>query len=545
MSSKVTPCVTIMICVAGCSSTTSQDLPHTRSLPMPDFDVVETSNVEVDTIDHKKAPTTLLAKPNANVANKPSTVDLPVGIFKETPPPRPTFTAKFETVPDSFLKGALRERKSLQVKPFFTTLKPQAPTPPKPLQTAEAILEPVIKVNPPQTIIVPEPIAYTEYVSVGPEYFGHDSEIAPYVISRAPNAPIPNKNYVVAKPVAILPKTFASEANNHNKANKLPVPLPRLRPSQPGPDPQPVPETEFVGILPPRPTPDPRRTPPEPVPRIPIRVATDRLAVLPPRKDTLEEIERKRETRVKNKPPKSSGWSSAAEKALRGLKAPRDEQPDPPVYRVTVAPPTRPDTKIASLSPSIEPVDIVPSNLSEVTSNDPVAGKVFTPLPKKKPDPRPEGIQVAGSLSGVRTRSPRTLQTPPANDRAVSSNCLVNKGSNERMILVCEGVDVSKAEVLRAIVEGESAFRGLRKFDTMQDVIANYGFNAERFNAMSQGPRSARDLAFLRALRKSGKKIRVKGRSFDLYLMKGDIQLATVLIEQVSEVEMPASIRYN
>ncbi len=545
MSNKVTPCVTVMICVAGCSSTTSQDLPHTRNFPAPQFDLSKPSSAPVETRRHERSLAELLETPNANIANKPSTVELPVDVFKDIPPPAPVFSAKFETVPDGFLKGASGEKKSPEVKPFFTPLRPQAPAPPKPAQTAEAILEPLIKVNPPKTVMLPEPIAYAEYVSVGPEYFGLGSEIAPYVISRSPTAPPPKENYVITTPVAILPKTFVAEADIPNVDEQPTSPLPRLRPSRQIPDPQPLPDTEFAAVIPPRPLPDPRRAPAEPAPRIPIRIAAERPAVLQPREDTLEGIERKRETRVRNEPPKSSGWSSAAEKALRGLKAPRDEQPDTRVYRVTIAPPVERETKISSLSPSIELVDTAPPDLSKVTSDDLAANSAVTPPPKKKPTPRPEGIQVAGSLSGVKTRTPRTIQTPPANDRATASNCFVNKGSNDRMILICEGVDVSKTEVFRAVVEGESAFRGLRTFDSTQDVVAIYGFNAERFNAMSQGPRSARDLAFLRALRKSGKKIRVKGRSFDLYLMKGDIRLATVLIEQVSEVEMPASIRYN
>jgi len=188
---------------------------------------------------------------------------------------------------------------------------------------------------------------------------------------------------------------------------------------------------------------------------------------------------------------------------------------------------------------------VPPADFSIVTSDELAADSLFAPQPRQKPRRGRDGLQVAGTVSGVTTKRLNSITTKPANDIRPPSVCLVNRGSNDRMILICEGVDVSKSDIFRSVVEGESAFRGLRLFDETPAVIDSYGFNPERFNAMSQGPRSARDLAFLRALRESRQQIRVKGRLFDLYLMKGDKRLATVLIEQVSEVEMPASIRAN
>jgi len=320
--------------------------------------------------------------------------------------------------------------------------------------------------------------------------------------------------------------------------------MPRSRPSEQPPDPAPSQNVEVAGILAPRPTPDPRRAPTEQAPRLPFRITTERLPALQPREDTLEDIDQKRQSLTKSEPPKPSGWSSAVQKELATPRTPEDRPPELPLYKVIVSPAENLDTELASLSPEISLADIAPPDLSLVTSDDLAAGSAYAPPPRKKPTRTPEGLQVAGTASGVQTRSLKSIETRAANDSTAAS-CLVNKGSNDRMILVCEGVDVSKAQVFRAVVEGESAFRGLRAFDSTQDVLTIYGFNAERFNAMSQGPRSARDLAFLRALRKSGREIRVKGRPFDLYLMKGDNRLATVLIEQASDVEMPASIRYN
>ena len=207
-----------------------------------------------------------------------------------------------------------------------------------------------------------------------------------------------------------------------------------------------------------------------------------------------------------------------------------------PTYRVSVAPPQSIETTVASLSPVL-PIETSALPDLSVASDDDLADDFFrTPTPN--PKPRPTGlVQVAGRVAGFSGQPLQTIASQPANDTSAASGCLVNRGSNDRMILICEGVDISQAHVFRAVVEGESAFRGLRAFDAPDAVISTYGFNSERFAAMSQGPKSARDLAFLRALRKSGKQIRVKGRPFDMYLMKGDNSLATVLVEQVAMSE--------
>ena len=135
---------------------------------------------------------------------------------------------------------------------------------------------------------------------------------------------------------------------------------------------------------------------------------------------------------------------------------------------------------------------------------------------------------------------PQPAEATGAETALSPADCFVNRGSNERMILVCQGNDVSPSQVFRAVTEGESAFRGLRDFDTADRVIGTYGFNTTRFRAISQGPSDATDLAFLRALRRSRRSVQVKGRPFDMYLMKGDRSVATVLIEQAMAPERSA-----
>ena len=545
MSNKVTPCVTIMICVAGCSSTTTYDLPHTSNFPAPEFDWSEISE---DRLKPDKLPERierLRAIRKAQKAGKPITVEMPVKVLQEKPPASPVLATKFEGVPDTYLRGIPAKPKAAPAKPFFTPLKAKAPTPPAPIKTAQAILKPLTEKLPPQAVVVPEPIDYANYVSVGPEYFGLDSEIAAYVVSRSPNAPPqrqPNR-VAEAEPIIIRPQILVAEANRPIVVSGPIMPLPRLRPVRQTPDPTPLPAWEVAAIVPSQPDPQPRRAPSEPAPRVPIRKTADRPAATSPRDELIEKIEGRRNLRVVTDPPKTSGWSTAVQKALAEPAPSRDEAP---VFRVRVSPSEPVKTNVVSLDDTFAPViTAFPPDLSVVTSDELAADGSIAPVPRTKPRREQQAIQVASTVAGVTTQRVKRTPSKAANDVQPASTCLVNRGSNDRMILICEGVDVSQAEVFRAVVEGESAFRGLRSFDQTPAVIASYGFNPERFNAMSQGPRSARDLAFLRALRNSGKQIRVKGRPFDLYLMKGDKRLATVLIEQVSDVEMPASIRAN
>lgn len=531
MSNKVTPCVTIMICVAGCSSTATQDLHGQRSFPAPEFDLSTPPETAVASAPAKqRAKTPQATSDKARKTPKPITVDVPLAVLEEKPPASSSIATKFENVPDAYLKGIPAPAKAPPAKPFFTPLKAKAAEPPAPIKTAEAILQPLIEPAPPETVMLPEPIVYPTYVAVGPEYFGLDSEIAPYVISRAPlSPPLPKRRYVEAEPVAIRPHVLVAQTDRPLVVAGPIMPLPRIHPLRRAPEPNPIPAWEVAALVPARPDPQPRRAPTEPAPRLPARTIGERLSAPTSREDLLEQIERRRTARRLDEPERDSVEDSA---------------PQQPLYRIRISEPEPAATAVASLDPiSTVPYATTPPDFSRVTSDELAESRRFMPLPREKPQPRQDGIQIAGTAAGVTTKRVKSITTKPANDVRTPSPCLVNRGSSDRMILVCEGVDVSKSDIFRAVVEGESAFRGLRSFDETHAVIQDYGFNPERFNAMSQGPRSARDLAFLRALRKSGKQIRVKGRSFDLYLMKGDKRLATVLIEQTSEVEMPASIR--
>ncbi len=532
MSTKVTPCVTIMICVAGCSSTTSQGLPHNaRFPPPPDFG--------------RPAPS---VDQNPQAVQQPLSVDVPVAMLRDTPPAAPVMATRFESVPDAYLAGASQAQKPEPPKPFFTPLKPPAPAAaPMPQQkTAKAILKPLIAPASPQAVMIAEPIAYANYIPVGPEYFGADSDIAPYIVSRASDeTPAPDR-YAPAEPVALRPQILFAETANPIVVSGPFVPMPRTRPERRAPGPEPMTAWEIAALVPPRPIPQPQQAPQQPAPRLPARTAPDRTAPPVQRKDVLDMIDEKRNQRVKAQPPRTSGWSTAVQKALAETVPRRREAGTQDVYRVRVSADDPAPTAVASLDiGSLSGITQTPPDFSLVTSDDLATGSAFAPQPRQKPQRRDQGVQVAATVAGVTTQRSNSPTATPANDVRPATDCLVNRGSNGRMILICEGVDVSKSDVFRAVVEGESAFRGLRSFDQTHEVIDSYGFNPERFNAMSQGPRSARDLAFLRALRKSGKQIRIKGRTFDLYLMKGDKRLATVLIEQVSEVEMPASIRVN
>lgn len=555
MASKVTPCVTMMICVAGCSSTTPEELPYSRSLPPPEFDWTEPSD---DLVEPKKvaeqaeqlrAARTAQEARQARRASKPVTVDVPLAVLKDVPPPRPPITTKFEAVPDSYLQGIPVAAKTPEAAPFFTPLKSSSPLPavtaplPTPIKSAQDILKPLIEQETQTIISVAEPIAYPQYVSVGPEYFGLDSDIAPYVISRAETLPVPRRR-VFAAAAATEPNGLTETiAPRRERVADAQVPAPRSRPviRRRVPPPEPQPEQRIAAIVAPRPDPAPRRVPTEPAPRVPARTPFERLTAPILRDDAMDELTALSAPEPLDDGVRRSGWSTAVEKALSEPLTLDNAVPVPPVYRIRLTPEAPQLKEVASLGDAAV-VDEVTSPEFAVIRNSLIAAvNDMPPLPREKPL-RPKGIQVAGSSTGVTTHSGPPLTTQPANDPKASVRCLVNRGSNERMILVCEGIDISQAQIFHAVIEGETAFRGLRRFDETETIISAYGFNTERFIAMSQGPRSARDLAFLRALRNSGKQVQVKGRTFDLYLMKGDLNLATVLVEQVAASDAPAAV---
>ena len=519
MAGKAPPCITMMLCVAGCSTTDSGSLPHSRTLPPPNYDVNGTPARTTEPVwDRVKTveqaankPVTPLEVPKP----KPVAIDVPMSVLADKPHSAPALSTSFETVPESYLTTGSTVAKPSNKRPFFTPLSPTPPAPDTQVVDANAMLGLLIADLPPDSVVVPEPIPYPQYVSVGPEYFGIGSDIAPYVLDPADKAP-QDQRFALHEPVALRPQWPISESDEISGEH---VPMPRRRPSLPLPE-EPAPEIQFAAIVPPRPEPSPKRVPADPIPRSPSRTASERVSASNQRNDPFED----------------AGITTALPRA-KPIRESSPTTPDAPQYRVRLDPVETPDENVfASLSDE-PPILTEPlPNLSVVTNDSPERDEVYPPLPRRKP-PQRASVRFSNQTPKITPAKSQAIASQPANDTAAQVNCHVSQGSNARMILICEGIDVSQANVFRAVVEGESAFRGLRPFDAPDQIVARYGFNAERFHAMSQGPRSARDLAFLRALRKSGKSIRIKGRDFEMYLMKGDNRLATVLVEQVATVQ--------
>ena len=520
MAGKAPPCVTMMLCVAGCSTTSTGELPHSRVLPPPNFDVNGTPARSTQPVWDRKPVKRVASGPKAPLpTSKPVTIEVPMPVLEKKQPSAPVLTTQFEVVPEAYLTTGSTEAPKSAQQPFFTPLTSNSSVPSVPetqVVDANALLGLLITEMPPNAVVIPEPIPYPEYVSVGPEYFGVDSDIAPYVIDPTGNTPQREKQYARRDPVALRPQWPDAEID---AATGEYNPLPRRRPSNPLPD-QPAPDIQFAAIVPPRPEPSPKRVPSDPTPRAPARTASERTSGSTQRSDPLDQADLR------------TGLPRA--KPVREAELP---SPDAPQYRVRLDPVETPAENItASLNPG-PPILTEPlPDLSIALEEEPVRGDLYPPLPRRKP-PQRASVRFSDKTTHITPASSQAIASQPANDTAAQVNCLVSRGSNDRMILICEGIDVSQAHVFRAVVEGESAFRGLRLFDPTDQIVKSYGFNAERFHAMSQGPQNARDLAFLRALRKSGKSVRIKGRDFEMYLMKGDNRLATVLVEQVATVQ--------
>lgn len=520
MAGKAPPCVTMMLCVAGCSTTSTGELPHSRTLPPPNFDVNGTPARTTEPVWDKRPVDRVASGPKIPLpAQKPVTIDVPMSVLADKPPNAPILATKFESVPESYLTTGSSKVQKSEAQPFFTPLS-GAPSVPSNSDTqvvdANALLGLLVADMPPNSVIIPEPIPYPEYVSVGPEYFGVGSEIAPYVVDPIGDAPQPEEQYAAREPVALRPQWPVAEADEGTGDYN---PVPRHKPSRPLPE-EPAPDAQIAAIVPPRPEPSPKRVPSDPIPRVPVRTTGERV----PGSDEL------------NNPLEEAGLITDLPRA-KPIREAETVNSDAPQYRVRLDPIETPaENVVASLSaePPIltEPLPV----LSVVRGDEATRDDIYPPAPRRKP-PQRASVRFSNKPTKITPAKSQAIASQPANDSAAQVNCLVSRGSNERMILICEGIDVSQANVFRAVVEGESAFRGLRRFDAADQIVASYGFNAERFSAMSQGPRSARDLAFLRALRKSGKSVRVKGRDFEMYLMKGDNRLATVLVEQVATVQ--------
>ncbi len=520
MAGKAPPCITMMLCVAGCSTTSTGELPHSRTLPPPNFDVNGTPARTTQPVWDRQPVKRAASTPKAPLpTTKPVSIEVPMPVLADKRSNAPVLATQFEAVPDSYLKTGSTASPQSAEKPFFTPL-PLAPIAPSTPETqvvdANALLGLLVTEMPPNSVVIPEPIPYPQYVSVGPEYFGIGSDIAPYVIDPNADTPLPENQYTLREPVALRPQWPVAEANEGTGEYN---PVPRRRPSRPLPE-EPAPEIQIAAIVPPRPEPSPKRAPSDPIPRSPARTTADRVSGSTRRSDPQDE--------------------AIITTALPRAKPLRDVEPDvvdTPQYRVRLDPVETPAENVFASLNAEPPILTVPlPDLSVVSNEEQARDDFYPPLPRRKP-PQRASVRVSGKTTNITPDTSQAIATQPANDSAAQVNCLVSLGSNDRMILICEGIDVSQAHVFRAVVEGESAMRGLRRFDATDQIVASYGFNAERFHAMSQGPRSARDLAFLRALRKSGKSVRVKGRDFEMYLMKGDNRLATVLVEQVTTIQ--------
>ena len=520
MAGKAPPCVTMMLCVAGCSTTSSGTLPHSRTLPPPNFDANGVATRATTPVWDETPVQRAAVDPKAPVPTpKPVTIDVPISALKGKPPSAPVLATKFEAVPESYLTTGKASAPKVTKRPFFTPLVPTPPAPTIPeteVVDANAMLGLLVADLPKDSVVIPEPIPYPQYVSVGPEYFGIGSDIAPYVVEPSERSPQREQRFALQEPVGLRPQWPAADLSETTGDY---APMPRRRPSRPLPE-QPAPEVQIAALVPPRPEPSPKRVPSDPIPRTPARTAGERVSGSNQRADLLA----------------GTGVTTALPRA----KPVREAEPaasENPQYRVRLDPVETPaENVVASLLPEPGIVTEPLPDLSVVTRDDLSGAEAIMPLPRRKP-PQRASVRFSGKTSNITPATAQGIATQPANDSAAQVSCLVSRGSNERMILICEGIDVPQAHVFRAVVEGESAFRGLRAFDPPEHIVSSFGFNTERFHAMSQGPRSARDLAFLRALRKSGKTIRVKGRDFDMYLMKGDNRLATVLVEQLATAQ--------
>lgn len=132
---------------------------------------------------------------------------------------------------------------------------------------------------------------------------------------------------------------------------------------------------------------------------------------------------------------------------------------------------------------------------------------------------------------------PVRVVTPPADlaepqPAVAPADCRVARGASDRMVLVCRGNSLTSRQVFRAVVEGETALAGQAPLTSHAAISSEFGFHPDRFGVLVDGPATESDLAFLRALSSAATRVRVKNRRFDVYLMRGDEGLATVMVER-------------
>lgn len=432
MSSKLSPCVAVILCVAGCNPTEPLEMPQTSSIGPPNFDKPKQAK-------RRSAP--------AQPIPKTAKLSLP-----DTNALR-TIAQPSEALPNTYIASTPAEKKD-------------EPMPFSPIRRAETA---VAMSSPMPDAVAPTPLDLAQAVDAQPD---------PYESAQA-TAPAGQYIHIGMlwpedAPVETVSRSFPAEiVSGDGRYRVEAAPLAPVRAALPVSKP-----IETVAIAP-QTTPVPRAVaaPPEietaALPPVPAEVA-----------DPYETLEPVQTAIVVPAPPA------------------------PPVLTEAML------TDASALAP-----------LAEISRTEAVAP------PVRAAQPLPDTTRMA--------KAPDRAVVPP--DAALSpGDCFVSRGSNERMILVCEGKNISQSQVFRAVTEGESAFRGLRPFDSTERVIGTYGFNASRFHAMSRGPRSERDVTFLRALRRSRRSVQIKGRPFDMYLMKGDRSLATVLVEQAMAPERTA-----
>jgi len=124
MAGKAPPCITMMLCVAGCSTTSTGTLPHSRTLPPPNYDVNGVAARTTEPVWDRRPSNKVTGAPDVALAQqKPVTIDVPMPVVEGKSPSGPVLTTKFETVPESHLTGGSKVAEKSAKRPFFTPLR--------------------------------------------------------------------------------------------------------------------------------------------------------------------------------------------------------------------------------------------------------------------------------------------------------------------------------------------------------------------------------------------------------------------------------------
>lgn len=501
MTSKVAPCVTVMFCAAGCSATTSQTGPQAGTFAEPP--PVRDKRAETPTPSQhvERAAIARQARPSP-VPEQPVSVTVPMDVLMmdAAAPVAPVAEGPDRVIP---------------ARPVY--------------EPADASVSPVA---PETDTVAPVTLDPPRYVSVGPEYFGADSDIAPYVISQSAQATAPRRMVVAQAPrEGWRPQVSMRSAPTPLSRSRLPRARPPLQSPEPSKLPTPLGDGEQFAALPPRPAPSPSQAPTEPAPRRPVRLPVEPTAMSVLRDGSSGALLPGAATQLPD------GEGTVSDRLLssgRGLNAPPplgDEAPVRQLYRLQIDAAPAPEREAQAL-------DFAPAPFPRGTTETPRYALPLTDaltlpaMPDDAPPPQMPRVRLEAILP-----APVELSAPKAaNDPGEPSHCAVHRGTahsgaDPRMILVCEGTEVSRADLLRAVIEGESAFRELRPFDAPGISTERFGLDADRFAAIADKPRSAADLAFLRDLRDVRQELHLKGRDFHVYRIKGHRGTATVLVQ--------------